>query len=407
MSSFLNKQKKKNKEVLKKWVPDLYGAVDINSPIIVNTEMDGILTDPIKNYLRALLKHYSLSSTLMMDIILDYIGRHPFSAPLVLSERLTSCSFSSDYRYLVTLGSKTIKVWLLQRGICVRILKASTIIAVRIATNGEFIVASNKQPAFVWDVLNDDSHKASVNVWFPQDKQKYALSYEMKTVQALAISSNNLHVGTVSEHGSYVIMWMMKNNNELVRMWSHAYSDQSEPQFGPACEFFNDNTQFCAGNIRAAIILFSVRDGTSERTCHYQISPRPFTFFSLFPASSQIFIGEKQDFVSLLDLNEEGQDEDRQTLITRCRKHQLYPLELLPTSSGLVGSNIAKVMFLMMDQMVKSTNNPLKFSERWSKEWIIRTLSPSGRYCVLHQYKKQHIQVVSIDELIQSFDFLL
>lgn len=96
--SFLYKRKKTNKEVFKKLAPDLYGTVNINSPIIVNNEMDGILTDPIRNYLRALLKNYHLSSTLMLDIILSYVGQHPFLAPLGLGAALHSSSFSPDYQ---------------------------------------------------------------------------------------------------------------------------------------------------------------------------------------------------------------------------------------------------------------------------------------------------------------------
>jgi len=158
--SFLYKRKKTNKEVIKKWAPDLYGTVEINSSIIINKEMDGILTDPIRNYLRALLKNYGLSSTLIMDIIMSYVGRHPSSAQLALNEPLTTSSFSPDYLYLVTLNTKTIKVWLLPRGICVKILKApaTTIVAVRMATNGEFIVAS-------------DGWKPCVQVWLPHDKE--------------------------------------------------------------------------------------------------------------------------------------------------------------------------------------------------------------------------------------------
>jgi len=391
--SFFDKRKKSNKEVLKSWAPDLYGTVKLNSPIVVNKEMDGIITDPIRNYLRALLKNYSLSSTLMMDIIMKYVGQHLSPAPLTLGESLTASLFSSDYRYLVTLSTKTIKVWLLQRGICVRILKAPTIIAaIRISTNGEFIVAS------------EDDCKPSLHLWFPQKKCRL-LDYMEEAVHALAISSDNLHIGTVAANGSRVTMWKTKmNNNELVRMWSHSYSYHSELRFGPACEFFNEDTWFCAGHIDVNfIILFSMSDGSPKQRFRYG-SGFPFDFFILIPTSSQIFVGDTNDCVSLLDLRRD--QHSTQAFITRCREHQLYPLDLRPTSSGLVNCNIAKVIFLMMEQILEF-GSPLMFSARWTKEWTIEKLSPCGHYCVLYQRKKQKIQVVSVDELMQSFTFVV
>lgn len=201
--------------------------------------------------------------------------------------------------------------------------------------------------------------------------------------------------------GSSVIMWEMKNNNNgFALTWSRTYRHQPGARFGPACEFFNDNTRFCAGQLEDnSIIIFSVCDGSQKKRCGYA-SGLPFTFFTLVPASSQILVGDTHDFVSIFDLSTIGNEIKS---ITRCRERQLYPLEVQSAGSGVAECNIAKVMFLMMEESAI----PLKFSERWTKEWTIRTLSPSGRYCVLYQRTKQKIQIVKVDELIQSFTFVV
>jgi len=197
-------------------------------------------------------------------------------------------------------------------------------------------------------------------------------------------------------------MWII-NNNKVERTWFHTFLYQYETRFGPACEFFNDNTRFCAGQLEDNIIVFSLRYGIEMQRCSYD-NGTPFTFFILFPASSQFFVGDTNDSVIVFDISKK---KHRKIPINRCTEHKLYPLELLPTNSDLVGYNVnmAKMAFLVIDQMVGAVN-PLTFSERWTNEWIIRTLSPSGHYCVLHQQTKQKIQVVSVDELIQSFTFI-
>jgi len=83
---------------------------------------------------------------------------------------------------------KLIKVWLVQRGICVRTLKVPpmTIVAVRMATNGAFIVTS--EDGYIY------RRTPSVYVQFPHDKKKYELSDYTEAVHALAISSDNLHI---------------------------------------------------------------------------------------------------------------------------------------------------------------------------------------------------------------------
>jgi len=392
--SFLNKWKNKtNKDVLKKWAPDLYGAVDINLPKIVNTDINDILTNPTKNYIRAVLKRHNVCHALIMDTILAYVGKNPFLLHFLIGEPLTNdnnISFSPDYLYMVT-RSKTIKVWLLQRGLCVRTLKQKNesrmANSVRIATNGEFIVFSAK---------------FRIHVWFPKEEQVHEIDSYLKIAhestiideetKALAISSDNFLVGSVSNGGSRVSVWDIKNKHVSLK-WCTWHKNEPSPTFGPACEFFCNNSLLCAAQIEKKIFIFSVADGTLL----YQMWTKnfsPYIFFILLPEKNQLFVGSESRHLFFLDLKEGVDVKVREVALLLRTKVGSMDFDM--TNNDIAICNTIKTIFLKMEKSIGTI-----FESDWTAR--MRTLSPSGKYCALYDDKRKAIKIVNVDDFIVSF----
>jgi len=389
--SFLNKWKNKtDKDILKKWAPDLYGVVDTSLPKIANTDMNDILTNPTNNYIRAVLKHHNVCHGLIMDTILAYVGKNPFLLPFLIGESLTNdnnISFSPDYLYMVT-RSKTIKVWLLQRGVCVRTLKQrnNSVMSnsVRIATNGEFIVSSAK---------------FTINVWFPKEKQAYEIdSLIDEATYAFAISSDNFLIGSVSNGGSRVSVWEI-NSKQATLKWRTTHTHKSVPGFGPACEFFCNNSMLCVAQIEKKILLFSVAKGTIMYRM-WTTNQTPFLFFILLPEKNQLFVGSESCDLFCVDLNEEEDVTVKDA--GRSVRKQFCPIKIDLTDSNIKLNNTIKTIFLKMEESITPFDCERSIFSR-SASIRMGTLLPYGEYCVLYNFIKKKIEIVHIDDLIKSY----
>jgi len=382
--SFLNKWKSKtNKDLLKKWAPDLYGAVDINSSKIVNKEMHDILTNPTKNYIRAVLKHHNVCHSLLLDTILDYVGKNPFPLSFVIGELITNdnISVSPDYLYMVT-RSKTIKVWLLQRGLCVRSFKPKTDNnllqnSIRIATSGEFIVSSSK---------------CTVHVWFPQEKTPHEIKPINNPSKALAISSDNLLIASVSNSGSYVRVWDIVNKQTILK-WGSNHNYERDPRFGPACEFFCNNSMLCAAQIENNLLIFSVATGEVIYKVWVK-NQSPFLFFILLSVKNHIFFATESRHLFILDI-EKGLEKDDIKILGRFKRDKKKYFDA--TESSVILCNTIKTIFLKMEESI----GPIIAESGWPAR--LCTLTPSGRYCALYDYRIKEITIVNVDDLIFSF----
>jgi len=387
--SFLNIWKKTNKDVINKWAPDLFGTVDTNAPKIINKEMYDILTNPTKNYIRAVLKSNDSYSALILDIILAYVGKNSFSSPLVIDgflDNFDNISFSPDYGYMVTWSSKSIKVWLLQRCLCVRQFKQKKDMlknSIRIASNGEFIISSSK---------------TTIKIWYPREKKPYELSCGLEANHALAISSDNILIGTItnSDSNRYVKVWEI-NNRQFTLKWFKKSTYEQEFMFGPACEFFHENTLFCAGQIHNMIIIFTASNGKAIKTIKaHNPSPRPLTFFIFMPEINRIFIGSKQKVLHCLDLNTKA--EIQLKYVGRSFDTNINSVDIDVSESAIAICNTVEFIFLLM---IERTEFKLL---SYNLHTNVCILSPSGKYCAIYDYIIKEIKIVSVNDLIYTYN---
>jgi len=198
-----------------------------------------------------------------------------------------------------------------------------------------------------------------------------------------------------------VKVWNIKNK-EIALKWAKKSPFEQEYIFGPACEFFKENTLFCAGQIQNMIFIFTASDGKAIKTIKaHNPSSRPLTFFIFLPESNQIFIGNKQKVLHCLDFTEKA--EITLKYVGRSFTPNMNCVDIDVSECAIALCNTVEFIFLLMEARTKKST--LFFYTLFSRGLPIDicTVSPSGKYCAIYYAKKKEIIIVSVNDLIHTF----